>query len=53
MMRPFVLCLQNKRKKRKSSKLLVSFKTFQQVTLSMIARWLKRVLELSGIDISI
>lgn len=45
--------LEKTKEKRKSSKLLVSFKTFQQVTSSSIARWLKRVLELSGIDISV
>jgi hypothetical protein len=39
--------------KRKSSRLLVSYKTYQKVTSSSKARWLKRVLELSGIDVSI
>jgi hypothetical protein len=38
---------------RRSRKLLVSFKTFKNVTTSSIARWLKTVLVLSGIDGSV
>ena len=37
---------------RKSSKLFVSFKTYKKVTTSTLARWLKIVLQNSGIDIS-
>ena len=37
---------------RKSSKLFVSFKTYKAVTSSTIARWLKLILNLSGIDTS-
>ena len=40
------------KEKRKSEKLLVSFKTYEMVTSSTIARWLKEVLQLSGIDVS-
>lgn len=45
--------IERTKEKRKSFKLLGFLKTFQQVTLSSIARWLKLLLELSGIDISI
>ena len=37
---------------RKSNRLFVSFKTFKAVTSCTLARWLKQVLFLSGIDIS-
>ena len=36
----------------KSNRLFVSFKTFKAVTTCTLARWLKQVLFLSGIDIS-
>lgn len=45
--------IERTKEKRKSFKLLGFLKTFQQVTLSSIARWLKLLLELSGKDISI
>lgn len=35
---------------RRSSKLFVSYVTYEQVTTSTIARWLKTVLDLAGID---
>ena len=38
---------------RKSNQLLVSYKTFKEVSSSTIARWLKEVLHLAGIDTSI
>ena len=37
---------------RKSTKLFISFKTFNSVTTCTLARWLKEVLHLSGINIS-
>ena len=37
---------------RKSEKLLFSFKTYKMVTSVTVARWLKEVLQLSGIDVS-
>lgn len=37
---------------RKSSKLFISYKTFTNVTTCTLARWLKEVLFLSGIDVS-
>lgn len=37
---------------RKSNKLFVSYKTFKNVTTSTIARWLRDVLTLAGIDVS-
>ena len=41
------------KEKGKSEKLLVSFKTYEMVASSTFARWLKEVLQLSGIDASI
>jgi hypothetical protein len=38
---------------RKSRKLIVSYKTYDSVSTSTIARWLKNVLSLSGIDVGI
>ena len=38
---------------RKTSSLLISFVTYDEVTTSTLARWLKSVLELSGINSSI
>ena len=38
---------------RKSDRLLISHRLFFQVTSSTIARWLKEVLSLSGIDTSV
>lgn len=38
---------------RKSSKLFISFKTFKKITTSTIARWLRIVLQDSGIDTSV
>jgi intergrase/recombinase len=38
---------------RKTSRLLISFVTYDEVTTSTLARWLKSVLELSGINSSI
>lgn len=35
---------------RKSQKLLISYETYKAVTTSTIARWLKSVLDMSGID---
>lgn len=40
-------------KLRKSQRLLISFKTYNEVSTSTIARWLKTVLHLAGIDTSI
>ena len=40
------------KEKGKSEKLLVSFKTYEMVASSTFARWLKEVLQLSGIDAS-
>lgn len=37
---------------RKSTKLFISFKTFNSVTTCTLARWLKQVLMLSGVNIS-
>ena len=39
-------------KLRKSNKLLISFKTFKNISTSTLARWLKNILQLSGIDIT-
>jgi hypothetical protein len=36
--------------KRRSRKLLVSYKTFKEITTSTVDRWLKQVLDRSGID---
>lgn len=41
------------RKLRKTTKLFISYVTHDHVTTSTIARWLKTVLEMSGIDISV
>ena len=38
--------------RRRSNQLLVSFVTFDSVSTSTIARWLKTVLEMAGIDVS-
>ena len=38
---------------RKSNKLFVSYVTFDKVTTSTIARWLKLVLQAAGIDTSV
>lgn len=37
-------------KKRHSDKLLISFKTFREVSTCTVARWLKEVLKRSGTD---
>jgi len=36
--------------KRRSRKLLVSYKTFKEITTSTVAKWLKQILDRSGID---
>jgi hypothetical protein len=38
---------------RKSRQLLISYVTFEKVTTSTVARWLKSVLDLAGIDTGI
>lgn len=37
-------------KKRKSGKLLISFKTFNEVSLCIVARWLTEILKRSSVD---
>ena len=39
--------------KRKSDRLLISYKTYREISTSTIARWLKDILTLSGIDTNI
>ena len=38
--------------KRKSSQLFVSYCSFEAVSTSTVSRWLKSVLQLSGVDVS-
>ena len=46
-----LLCYIDRTKEvRKSKQVLVSFKTFQEVTTSTVARWLREILSLSGIN---
>ena len=45
--------LRKTRRLRLSNLLLVSYKTYKAVSTSTIARWLRSVLELSGIDTSV
>lgn len=45
--------IENTKNIRKSNQLLISYKTLKAVSTSTIARWLKEVLYLSGVDTSI
>ena len=49
-MHTLLFYLQQVRQQRCNAQVFVSNKTFRAVTSSIIARWLKTVLELSGID---
>ena len=38
------------KEKRKTNRLLISYKTFKEISTSTVARWLKEILKRSGID---
>lgn len=42
--------LEKTKETRKTNKLLVSYKTFKEVSTSTVARWLKEILKKPGID---
>lgn len=50
MLHTLRLYLEKTKETRKTNKLLVSYKTFKEVSTSTVARWLKEILKKTGID---